>query len=270
MTEAEMEFEARAQDRAMGLGFFDQDPPRAVKADTRGLPPARARLARLLAWESETQTEIAELQHRRSELAAAVAAPARTREQISQIERADRARLRTSSGPVDATLTRTAERDSLVNRLRTEDYAAQQAGKILQQVDLDIKSRRIGLRFLDGRKQKFVDDATVESSLGLAEAYQAKIAEIQEILLQLFGLAHATGTTQSLVRSTWPSSKRPDGSREIPLPHFDFGGDATETKISATKNAIESAAAPWRAVGAEWLLDPHKDPVSVYNAAKKR
>jgi hypothetical protein len=122
MTRDDMENETelpseRAQRRAIALGFFDKPPPHDIKVD-RGLPRKRTQLAKLLAWEQRTRDEIVDLQRRRIELASAVGAPARTREQIAQFERADLSNLRTASGPVSATLTRTPEHDALVTRER--------------------------------------------------------------------------------------------------------------------------------------------------------
>jgi hypothetical protein len=131
----------RAQRHAIVLGFFDKPPPRDIKVD-RGLPPKRTELAKFLAWEQRTRDEIADLQRRRTELASAVAAPVHTHEKIAQLERADLANLRTASGPVNATLTRTAERDALVTRERRENYEADQARRALRQAARGVRQRR--------------------------------------------------------------------------------------------------------------------------------
>jgi hypothetical protein len=189
-----------------------------------------------------------------------VNAPARTREQIARLEATDLAKLRTSSGPVNATLTQSEERDSLVRRERDENYAAEQAQRVLRQVDLDIKSRTIGLRFLAMRREEFVNGALLEAGAGLAEAYRAQVAEMRKIVLQLWGLSTATGKTWRLSRY----------GHEVQLAHFEFDGwDDAETKIAADQNAIEAAAAPWRAVGEAWLRDPKRNPAVLYEAAKK-
>jgi hypothetical protein len=217
------------------------DPPADIVADTRGLPPMRAALARHLAWIASVEGDLAKLAAGRAKL-------------LEQIEHAKAAQ---ATAAADAA----AGAETIIDRIRRNldwslgavissgamDRAASitasgphipVAEAALTKLDAEIARTEALLETLRTRKPRFVAAAAREAADGLYADYATAIDNLREIMTQLAGLDAALG------------APRP-GPLVAVLPDLVGSSGLDELPILAPPAAIADASRVWlRFVGA--------------------
>jgi hypothetical protein len=130
------------------------------------------------------------------------------------------------------------------------------ASKTLGQIEHQIDVKKIGLDFLDNRTDRFVKSALVETAResDLGERYLQKIGELRDVWLQLVGLRVVVGEHDQF------ASGPMYGSPKIEIPRFGLPALAgKKVEISANQEALEKAAAPWRALATQLVKNPNAD-----------
>jgi hypothetical protein len=125
-------------------------------------------------------------------------------------------------------------------------------GQIEHQIDV----KKIGLDFLDNRTERFAKSALVEAAResDLGERYLQKISELREVWLQLVGLRVVVGEHDGF------ASGPKHGPPKIEIPRFGLPALAgKQLEISVTQQALDKAAAPWRALAIELVKNPNAD-----------
>jgi hypothetical protein len=91
-----------------------------------------------------------------------------------------------------------------------------------------------------------------ESDLG--ERYLQRISELRDVWLQLVGLRVVVGEHDKF------TSGAMYGSPKIEIPRFGLPALAgKEVGISVSQQALENAAAPWRAIATQLVNNPNAD-----------
>ena len=116
--------------------------------------------------------------------------------------------------------------------------------------------KKIGLDFLDNRTERFVKSAIVEAAResDLGERYLQKIGELRDVWLQLVGLRVVVGEHDQF------ASGPMYGPPKIEIPRFGLPALAgKELQINVNQQALEKAAAPWRALATQLVENPNAD-----------
>jgi hypothetical protein len=247
-----------AQHTAMEVGYFDGSIPADIAAPP-GLSPKRAELARFLEWRRRTENEIEALEEAHHRAIEALGGEATTKKKIDALIEADVnevLRFALDGQQITTKKLRAFERKQLEQKLKDDRHAAQVASQTLGQIDHQIDVKKIGLDFLDNRTERFVKSAVVEAAResDLGERYLQKIGELRELWLQLVGLRVVVGEHDQF------ASGPMYGSPKIEIPRFGLPALAgKELQISVTQQALDKAAAPWRALANELVKNPNAD-----------
>jgi hypothetical protein len=247
-----------AQHAAMAAGYFDGPIPTDIAAPP-GLSPMRAELARLLEWRRRTANEIEVLEEAHHRAIEALGGEATTKKKIDALIEADVnevLRFALDGQQITAKKLRAFERKQLEQKLKDDRHAAQVASNTLGQIEHQIDVKKIGLDFLDNRTERFVKSAEVEAAResDLGERYLHKIGELREVWLQLVGLRVVVGEHDGFASGPTYGLPRIEISR--------FGLPALAGKqleISVTQQALDKAAAPWRALATQLVKNPNAD-----------
>jgi len=242
-----------AQHTAMEVGYFDGPIPADIAAPP-GLSPKRAELARFLEWRRRTANEIEGLEEAHHRAIDALGGEATTKKKIDALIEADVnevLRFALDGQQITAKTLRAFER----KKLKDDKHAAQVASKTLGQIEHQIDVKKIGLDFLDNRTERFVKSAVVEAAResDLGERYLQKISELREVWLQLVGLRVVVGEHDKF------ASGPMYGPPKIEIPRFGLPALAGKVEISADQQALEKAAAPWRALAFQLVKNPNAD-----------
>jgi hypothetical protein len=247
-----------AQHAAMEAGYFDGSIPADIAAPP-GLSPKRAELARFLEWRRRTENEIEALEEAHHRAIEALGGEATTKKKIDALIEADVnevLRFALDGQQITAKTLRAFERKQLEQKLRDDRHAAQVASKTLGQIEHQIDVKKIGLDFLDNRTERFAKSALVEAAResDLGERYLQKISELREVWLQLVGL-------RVVVREHDGFASGPMyGPPKIEIPRFGLPAlSGKELEISVSQQALEKAAAPWRALATQLVKNPNAD-----------
>lgn len=170
--------------------LYDVDPPLALTL-TIGLPPARAMLARYVAWKKKISDELADLQAQRARLQGFIDAPGETTATIkSAIRRTADWLLGKGDDNSDG-----KSRRALDEKLAMETHRADAAREALPELELklDVAARR--MEALEGREGEFLKPAIAEvaEEARLPERFLQKAAELEEIASLIYGHAQALG-----------------------------------------------------------------------------
>jgi hypothetical protein len=247
-----------AQHVAMEAGYFDGPIPTDIAAPP-GLSPKRAELARFLEWRRRTANEIEALEEAHHRAIEALGGEATTKKKIDALIEADVnevLRFALDGQQITAKKLRAFERKQLEQKLKDDRHAAQVASKTLGQIEHQIDVKKIGLDFLDNRTERFVKSALVEAAResDLGERYLQKISELREVWLQLVGLRVVVGDHDKF------ASGAMYGLPKIEIPRFGLPALAgKEVGISVNQQALENAAAPWRALATQLVNNPNAD-----------
>lgn len=233
---------ARADRDEKSIADLNGDPPPGIPVV--GLSPRRALLARYIRWRETLQSELAMLVAKRDQLQTLVDAPNETEAKI-------RGGVRRT---VDFLLGRSADnsdegaRAALDSELAAQRHRAEAAKSALPELEPQIEQAQMRIARLEERRKEFLNPALTElaDELGLARAYQRKIAELQETAALIFGLAGVVGGFDSGV----------EGARTIHFPR-----PATPSAKHAPAEAFKIPAPGnveiWRKAAEQLLLDPH-------------
>jgi hypothetical protein len=247
-----------AQHTAMEAGYFDGPIPTDIAAPP-GLSPRRAELARFLEWRRRTANEIEGLEEAHHRAIDALGGEATTKKKINALIEADVnevLRFALDGQQITPKTLRAFERKQLEQKLKDDKHAAQVASKTLGQIEHQIDVKKIGLDFLDNRTERFVKSALVEAAResDLGERYLQKVGELREVWLELIGLRVVVGEHDKF------TSGPMYGLPKIEIPRFGLPALAgKQLEISVTQQALDKAAAPWRAIANELVKNPNAD-----------
>ena len=247
-----------AQHTAMEAGYFDGPIPTDIAAPP-GLSPRRAELARFLGWRRRTENEIEALEEAHHRAIEALGGEVTTKKKIDALIEADVnevLRFALDGQQITAKTLRAFERKQLEQKLRDDRHAAQVASKTLGQIEHQIDVKKIGLDFLDNRTERFAKSTLVEAAResDLGERYLQKISELREVWLQLVGLRAVVGEHDGF------ASGPMYGLPKIEMPRFGLPALAGKNlQISVNQQALDKAAAPWRALANELVKNPNAD-----------
>ena len=222
--------------------YDDGEPPASIKADTKGMKPMRARLARFLVWVRSTADELANLEAVRARLEAAIEAPVAAEAKRRGLLQEQAARLLdaiVSFGQREVELPGfdLVQRRSLDAEIDAAAHKADVAKVALSDVADKIAAKRIQLERLNERQRDFVEAAVREAANDLVPEYLEAIATVRPILKKLFGMRaylDLTGTVKHV---------------EFPL----FGLPALAGSEDArTIVPGPDAAKPWRDLVKSW------------------
>ncbi len=226
---------------------FDRDPPADLGADVRGLPPARARLARFVAWRRRETDALAMLEAGRGKL-------------MVRIEKAEEAGHRESAA-VNAAAASVVEQIKrgldwtlgAVRKRPTEPEADLTVERTaLAKLDAAIAAKRaevdaIGKRLADASDAALVEHA--EATIG-AE-YHAAIEAVRAAMTRLEGLEVAIGRGR-------------EGRLVGELPGFATAGhELGVTAVAAPQREVAAAGENWRELARVWSDDPRADASKV-------
>jgi hypothetical protein len=247
-----------AQHAAMEAGYFDGPIPTDVAAPP-GLSPKRAELARFLKWRRRTASEIEALEEAHHRAIEALGGEASTKKKIDALIEADVdevLRFALDGQQITAKKLRAFERKQLEQKLKDDKHAAEVASKTLGQIEHQIDVKKIGLDFLDNRTERFVKSAVVEAAResDLGERYLQKIGELRDVWLELVGLRIVVGEHDGFTSGPMYGGL----SKQIEIPRFGLPALAgKKVEITANREALEKAAAPWRALATKFGKNPN-------------
>jgi hypothetical protein len=226
---------------------FDREPPTDLGADVRGLPPARAALARFVAWRRREADALAQLEAGRGKLAA-------------QVERAEESKRREEAA-VDA------EASSIVSQIKqglTWSLAAirkrtVEAGpdveigkRALGQLNAELEAKRLEVESIGERLAAAADAALREEAGSIAASYETHLSAAR---------AEATKLA-ALEMVLYP--ERDQRRIVIEAPGFSVAGDEIGSRaISGALSEVVKAADVWRTLKQTWTENPRADPAKV-------
>ncbi len=229
--------------RARALRDYDDgEPPASIKADTKGMKPMRARLARFLVWMRSTADELANLEAVRARLEATIEAPVAAEANRRGLLQEQAARLLeaiTSFGQREAGSPGfdVVQRRSIDAEIDAAAHKADVARVALNDVSDKIAIKQIQLERLRERQPNFVEDAVREAANEMVPEYLEAIATVRPILKKLFGMRaylDLTGTVKHV---------------EFPL----FGLPAlADSEDARTIVPGPDAGKPWRDLVKSW------------------
>jgi hypothetical protein len=249
--------EEQAQQLAMDRGYFDGPIPSDIAAPA-GLSAKRAELARYVEWRRRTAAELEHLEEAHRRAIEALGGETTTRKKIDAIFKSDVAealKLVLGGEPITAAKMRSFERQQLEKKLEADRHAAQVASATLTEIEREILVKTVGLEFLENRSEKFVKSAVIEAAResGLGELYLQKIDELRDVLMQLLGLGWVVGGHDDFRAG-------PVEGVEVQFQRFGLPALAGKIlKVTADRNALESAATPWRELATKLLKNPTAD-----------
>jgi hypothetical protein len=151
---------------------------------------------------------------------------------------------------------RAFERHQLEEKLKADKHAAQVAAETLTEIEREIAVRTAGLSFLDKRSERYIKSAVIEAAResDLGRRYMQKIDELRQVLLELYGLGFVVGA-----HDDYHFGPVYAGS-EIKFPYFSLPALAgKEMKITASQQALQNAAEPWRKLASEFAKNPRAE-----------
>jgi hypothetical protein len=241
--------------------------------DVKGLPPARARLARLLAWGNKLQQQLGDLADGRAKFIAKLGVPAITQKALDDLIAADKTGLlawmqRGGAGSQPAV--REFERAKLAEKLIGDTHEAKTARDAISAADFEIDCLTREVAVLHDRRTEFANAALIEHAAETGRQYQAAVDETTNQLAALLGLASFAGGhgDGSKFFHSYGS-----GTFELDLPRFGLptvdGSDpaaANHTRkfrprVAVDAHMVKAAAKPWLELRERWLLDPRADLV---------
>jgi hypothetical protein len=238
------------------------EPPGAEElgVDVAGLPPARARLARFIAWIERTRRELQDMTDGRARLLEEAGVPAVTEKKIRELVDNDTMGLvswmRAGAKAPSEREIRKFERAQLEEKLKGDRHAAEVARAALDAIEVEIEGKRRQLTELEGRREDFAADAVLEHADAVGAAYLLKVDELRDLLGRLNGLAVVLRNYRRYRPSGGPAET------PIPLPSFglpSFGAPRPgfTLKIDPSAEDMQAAARPWRELLKRWGTDAH-------------
>jgi hypothetical protein len=233
--------EELAQEAAIDGGFWEGPPPRDLAVDLHGLSPARADLARFVAWKAKITGELAALEEQRLTLIADMTAEAEIEKQIAALVEDDANRGRSWLGRGLRNHRRLGERARLEAQLIDARHAGQVAETLLPELERAIIYKNAELEPVRSRVEDAIppalEEAAHERAAALKRRYIAALEELRAVGADLMALP-AIGE-----------------NRPLQLPHFaidELKNVPARTRIEADPRALQR----WRDIRAGWADDP--------------
>ncbi|WOJ89895.1 AAA family ATPase [Methylocapsa polymorpha] len=222
------------------------DVPAGIVADTKGLTPQRARLARFSAWIASVEADLAKLQSGRDNLVVqidrALCARAGVAEDVSAGAKSILDRIRAG---VEWSLSGVVT-PGAIDRAAEVAAAAQQiavAEKALADINAEIAGTEALLATLSARKPRFAAAAVREAAQGLYADYLTTQDNLREIMTQI-------GALDAALRCPRP------GRLVAVLPDLAGSSGLDELPVAAVKSEIDAAAKVWAAFARALAQDP--------------
>jgi len=237
--------EWRRQDRIdNAIRDLNGPPPEGI-CNVKGLGPKRALFARYSSWRHREEKRLSELETRKSEMEAMIAAPAATEAEIRTAVRTAAAALMGRDGGGSS-----VSRKVLDDRLSLERHTAEAAQEALVELENMIEGANLRVARLNEREAEFLNPAMAEvaDDIGLGELYLKKIAELREVSALIFGLGQVAGG--------YGSGFEIPIAIEMPKP-----GLRSVAKATASDYRIDAIgkADVWRGLAQSLRLDPRHD-----------
>jgi hypothetical protein len=218
------------------------DPPAVISVDTRGMTPARARLARFVAWGHCERDALATLEAGRGKVAAQVeAAEARRQAHAAEVEAEAEGIADKIKRGLDWTLSFAAPR-------RAEpapDLTVARA--TLARLDAAIERKRAEVETIAERVPQAVQAAVVESAATIVADYAKALSDARNAMTRLEALDVALGGGRI-------------GRLTFAAPGFTIAGDEIDERpIVAPPGEVAAAVRVWRAFAGALAEDPRVD-----------
>jgi hypothetical protein len=160
-------------------------------ADTRSMTPARARYANYFMLRQRERKKLDELEQRKADLEAMIAAPNATETEVRNGIRRTAAKLlgrASDSGESDA--------GALASKLAVANHKAEAAKLALPELEREIDKAQLRVAKISEREGEFLNAAIVEiaDASGLGALYLKKIAELRAVAAMMFELSDVVGT----------------------------------------------------------------------------
>jgi hypothetical protein len=227
--------------RAATLAGYDEgDPPVWIRVNTKGMPPARAALARFIAWRDSVAAELAALVAMRDRLQATVNAPAAVEAKRSGLLRDQAKRLlefvglgerEAETGGFDV-----VERRALDTELDSAQHRADVAAIAIADIAQKISEKEVQLARLIERERSFVHSALREHADDLGREYLRRIEALRDTVTQLSGLRQFVGY---------------GAIDKVELPEFRVAS-LEDSEKARTIVAKPGADKPWRELAENW------------------
>lgn len=224
------------------------EPPAGVVADTKGLPPQRARLARHLAWHRATADELATLRDNRERLIAQIAKVSAAQDELAATVDADAQGLfdcmRKGLGWSLAQIKGTA-RIGLEARIAASLHQSEVAQRSLPMLDAEIARLEALLAVIESRQQEFVADALIEEANELGLDIADAIETIRDASHKLLAL-HAALNIEPPEDLIFQAPK-------FAVPALAFA----DLRVHVRQDP--AAAGVWKELAKVWAEDPRAD-----------
>jgi len=228
------------KERAATLQAYEGDPPASVKANTKGMAPARAALARFIAWRDGTASELAALSTMRDRLQSTVDAPAAVEAKRSSLLRDQAKRLLEFIGigerEADTSGFDVLERRTLDSEMDTAQHRADVAAIAIADIVQQIADKEVQLARLIERERSFIHAAVSEHADALGSEYLRRIEALRETATQLSGMNDFIGF---------------GAMDKVELPTFRVAS-LEDSERARTIVARGGAEKPWRELAESW------------------
>jgi hypothetical protein len=220
--------------------LFDIIPIDRSAADVRGLPPARAALARVVAWRRKEQDALATLKAGRARIAARIEA---AKAEIAQ----DHAQAEAEAASILDSVRRGAEFALSFIRPREAVLDLTVAHLALAKADEEIRVKAAELDAVAERQKLAVDAALTEAAHSVVNAYDSALTAATEAAARLEGLAVHLGRGRA-------------GRTVGEMPGFAMAGDDADARpVAVHRREIDAAAKVWRGFAEALANDPRAD-----------
>jgi hypothetical protein len=222
----------------------DDEIPASFTVNTRGLPPARAELARFMAYRQAISADIAKLEEGHDRLLLELARADSIRTQAEEAFEQEAASLadRVMSG-AETLIAAFAGRPKPAPGIDPKLTKA-----ALAKLETELQAKRSLADRLSDRYGEFVNNALREHGQALGAEYLATLDQLRGCIAKLHSLDVATGgPTKRDVRAMVPG-------------FCSAGQPSRPLQVGPGDEAVNAGIASWKALGKAWASDPKASP----------
>jgi hypothetical protein len=221
---------------------LEQEPPSDLAVDTRGLPPARARLARFIAWAQSERAALERLNAGRREIAKRIAAgEAEVQREAAAVDADAQSIVESVRRGIAWSFDAFRPRPVEVGPALSVEKAA------LGKISASIETKRAEIASIEDRQKPALRAALIETAKSIVRDYESALRAAAEAAARLEGL------------SVFLEQGR-QGRTVGAMPAFRLIGDETDERpVPVSSTAIQATARVWRAFAETLAADPRAD-----------